>query len=148
MQKRPLLSLRLLACLVAAFVGMLWLIGLERGISESSFDRIKGGMTEKEVVEIIGVPPGQYSSPYWYQTEGFESGGRVDYSANNKGAPSSGHWLVEKDIVKTTRVWGAKNIRISLYFDKDDKVVGKYLVVARKRALSDKLSRWLGLPWW
>jgi len=61
MKRRLLLKLGLVALLGAAlFVVWLWWTEPRTGICRYTASRIEVGMTEEEVVELIGVPPKDY----------------------------------------------------------------------------------------
>ena len=53
-----------IALLLLAVAALLWMMYLsaQTGISERTFQKIKIGMTEKEAINIIGSPPGDYRS--------------------------------------------------------------------------------------
>src|ERR1700681_2556497 len=54
MRKKMLLSLGMLACLLAGLVGFLWVTGRDYRIDWESWAKIKKGMTLQEVEELIG----------------------------------------------------------------------------------------------
>src|SRR5262245_52497407 len=65
MKKRRLIQLVVLACLaLAGFVFFLRWTTPNARISRESFEQIWLGMTEEEVIEILGVPPNNYDLDY------------------------------------------------------------------------------------
>ena len=58
-----LLWLGLVSCIgVAGFVEWLWRMGSEQAIAASIADEIKPGMSEADLLRVVGRPPGDYSS--------------------------------------------------------------------------------------
>ena len=62
--RRNLLSAALAVLLLAGFLAVLRArpAGLSSGINKANFDLIEEGMTQKDVEEIFGCPPGDYTN--------------------------------------------------------------------------------------
>src|SRR5262245_20897752 len=61
MKKRLFIALCLLACFTFILVGSLWAMWSPRHrINEESYQRLRRGMSRNEIIEIFGVPPGDY----------------------------------------------------------------------------------------
>jgi hypothetical protein len=60
MRWRLVLCLAVVVCTVAALVAGYWYMRPRPPIDQASFDKIQIAMTEAEVIEIIGAPPGNY----------------------------------------------------------------------------------------
>jgi hypothetical protein len=60
-RRRILGGLAILLTLAAVGVGIQWLLTPKHRITKESLELIKVGMTQSEVEDILGVPPGDYS---------------------------------------------------------------------------------------
>jgi hypothetical protein len=96
-----------------------------------SYDKIQGEMTQEEVLRIVSVPAGDYST------------GPIDLPSCGNGLPkevyrtaSEGHW----------EEWKADDGILVLLFDGEGRVIAKYFTWAFKREpVVDRLRRLLGL---
>jgi hypothetical protein len=71
-------------------------------ISIASWERIEVGMTEDEVIGILGVPPGTYSGTYW------------------GGHPTQTTFFLIPGTTK--KQWTGQEVIIEIGFDEEDKV--------------------------
>ena len=102
---------------IVAGRGMLWALRPWHRIStREMFECIKNGMTRKEVEEILGVPPGDYSP-----------GGHVGF-----GGGEAGHWLF--DCHSSIESWAAETGKIYVQFDERGTVVRKGFADAFERS--------------
>ena len=135
MRRRLLLSLGLLACLVV--VAICRLLASRHSINRDGWAAIKKGMTRQEVQEILRLPPGDYrsaanKSPKWW--------GRFRITIDYWGKLNSN---------AETVVWESNDGLVEVLFDPDGIVVGAwFLEPTPQEQFTDKLYRWLGLPWW
>jgi hypothetical protein len=60
-RRRVLCGLLLASAVPVCFAGWLWIVGQPRSMG-ARFEQVKKGMTREEVIRIVGVPPGDYSS--------------------------------------------------------------------------------------
>jgi hypothetical protein len=125
--KRRLVGGTALASLGA--LGLALWFGLpEHRITPEALGHIRPGMTSEQVTAVLGVPPGDYTTP------GAERLQAVDPDR------SAFHWHRTED-------WWADGITIRVYYDERGIVLfagSTYSGVAREPLL-DKLRRWLGL---
>ena len=137
MQKRLLLSLGLLACLLV--VGIWQLMASRHSINRDGWAAIKKGMRQQEVQEILRLPPGDHrtadnESPLdrWFR--------RHRYTAD---------WWGELDSNAKMVAWESNDGLVEVLFDPDGIVVGAWFFEPTpQEQFTDKLYRWLGLPWW
>lgn len=117
----------LLGCIgVCLIVGILaiWLTAPKHHISMPSLYAIERGMTKKEVVEILGVPPGNYST----------CGGWAVYFGYGK------------DECPVGEEWVGDEIAIRVVFDDKGIVVGRFMgEVHRNEGFVFHFLSWLGL---
>ena len=109
----------------------LWRIAVEPRIHTENYLHIRRGMSQAEVEELLGGPPGNYgsSSPRWTPP-------------GPTPAPPLG---------SVERVWRDDSNRIAIQFDIEGRVVGHYWQSRLKNAPTDvriaghRIRRWLGL---
>jgi hypothetical protein len=77
----------------AAFAIRAWLAPIPHRINQASYEQIRGGMTEEEVIGILGVPPGHYyrGDCFWGQISGI----RLSARDGKLEAWVSGMWWIE-----------------------------------------------------
>lgn len=131
MKKRILLRLGILAVIAAVgFVLLVWWLGPSNFIGAESFALIQGGMSESEVVEVLGAPGSSDSILLKPKRQLF------DVEAVSFGAPNASGG------VKEWRTLDARAIAVA--FDEH----GKVSMVMRFRVNDnwrDKIRRWLRL---
>jgi hypothetical protein len=134
MTRRPLLVFGLLAGLLALGVGG-WVFWSRDTtcIEEDSFVRLRVGMTETEVVRIIGVPAGDYRT---------DPTGHPAGPLGPTGAFGDGKGIDRKH-------WYSDTYWIQVVFDERGKVAGGFIGVTPgampTESLSAKVRRWLHL---
>jgi len=93
-------------------------------ISEASWERIERGMTEDEVIRILGVPAGLYSGTYW------------------GGHPSQTTFFVVEGTEK--KQWTGKEFVIEIGFDQENKVAWSRLTTLMTSDRQDEpiIDKW------
>ena len=126
MRKRLLLILGCVASVLLAGYVTLRLTAPRHRITEENFAAINKGMTEEDVVELLGVKPGIYASNF---EEVFWPDG-----LNNREGVRHEDWVGEE-------------IAVWIHFDKDGHVLDKFkgYVIPGNASFLDKLRRWLGM---
>jgi hypothetical protein len=134
MQK--LLRLLLVGVALVVLGGWLtvWMTGPKHHITRESIFRIKEGMTQHEIEEILGAPPGDYS-PGDSVVAYLEPPGRL-----------SGNQVAAIAFAKKA-VWVGDEAAVRVWFNNNDKAARcDYGFVVRPQiSLLDKVRRWLGL---
>lgn len=97
------------------------------------FDRIAEGMTQEEVEEILGFPPGEYRSSPGFMLVG---PGHIQKPAEE--------WTKSPYSLK---VWYFDEGHVEVIFDRDGEVAGKYWQADNynQPGLMDRLRTWLRL---
>jgi hypothetical protein len=127
MNRKYYVALGLLACPCLLIVGVLLVLPPRHRINRDSFERIRDGMTEKEVESILGRPAGDYSSGCTFVFDAYH------------GPPDKWVWRQPKR-------WTGDNGSISIYFDdgKVEKTRFQPVFVMPETPLQ-KFRRWLKL---
>jgi hypothetical protein len=111
----------------ALFFGYLWLTAPSNQISEESFRRLRVGMTEMEVDEVFGVPPGDYEI----------------VTKETRSYPSTGGLFIPR-VPATEKVWRRGGLIISVWFDDAaGKVIHSRMRGEWSESFLDKLRRYL-----
>ena len=72
MSRRQILrALTVLLAVAAVGIGIQWLLSPKHRINKESIAQIKEGMTQKEVEDILGVPPGNYAYDGFFTSVGY-----------------------------------------------------------------------------
>lgn len=115
------------------FVAAIW-ICLERNwwhpdITVSSWQRIEKGMTEEQVIGIIGAPPGHYHSSFSDPTQFCHDYGRE---------PAA-------EVVSHKTEWWGDSALITVYFGHDNRVCATQIcaVAYRDIPIQERLKNWL-----
>jgi hypothetical protein len=127
MPKRSrLLPLCLPVLLAPAVVA--WALWPGPGITRVNFGKIRAGMTERDVEDLLGCPAGDYR-------EGEVLGWR----------PAAGGWQAEE--ITYRRSWFGNDLFIHVQFDESDRVVGAFAVEtwSPNPPPVQRLRHWLGL---
>ena len=111
-RRKLLLGVSVPALLVLAGLLLTLLPRPGAGITPASYERIRVGMTEKEVEAVLGVRPGDYS------------GGRAYFPASPRrpGWPPLGSGRRE-----TLRMWAGDEVAVYVWFDDGGQAVDKML---------------------
>jgi hypothetical protein len=126
MRKRVLKLLGLLAAIaVAGFLLLIWITPVPR-LTEETFEQIKGGMSEEQVVALLQVPGSK--SVYWAQ-----AGGSDIVVASYGDRTGEGQW----------KEWANGGQAILIRFDRGK--VGWVAQFKYSESLFDKVRRWLRL---
>ena len=129
MPKRFLLYLGLVIAILAAVAFLSWRPPeIEHRISRQSYERIRAGMSEAEVADLLGVRAGDYTT---HPTElPFCGTGdpREEY------APRVG---------ADERIWKSNLCQIEVVFDEDGVIVSKALTPVWKRSRLEAMFDWL-----
>ena len=96
------------------------------------FHKLKAGMTEREVCDILGGPAGDYSNGGIERLWCWRQWGTVDWGPNG---PNEVAW--------TNKQWIGGALVVTVYFDTDGKVIGAVLfgTVRSKESVFQKLRR-------
>lgn len=106
MRKRICLCAGVLTCLVFAGVAGYWFLQPHPRIDAETLQKIQVGMTEREVIDIIGAPPGNY---------GVGEGELNPFNVST-------FWIFPEKSVKT---WLGRDKAIQIGFADDGKVLSK-----------------------
>ena len=134
MKKRRLIQLIIFACLALAGLVLFlrWTTPNAR-INRESFQQIRTGMTEEEVIEILGVPPRKYDDSY------------VSKRAKKKFDVVGVTDLPGDDPNLITKAWVADGMAIQIGFDQTGKARFVFYY-GFEEAFIDRLRRRLQLP--
>ena len=115
-----------------------------------AYERLRLGMTPMEVEKAIGVPPGRYDE--WEPPRGGITSGQFGIDLRESGLPRASlpHSFPEwRDSDLTIERWVWDDFWIWVVFDKDEKVVGFYLLKSsgptHSPSLLDRLRQFIGL---
>ena len=130
MTKRWLLRLGLFAGVtIVGFWFVLWLTAPDHRINQSSADRIQSGMSLEEVIAIVRVPPGNYTTPGLSR----EAGAKLFMA----------HLQYSKFLDETcTRYWDCDSGCIAVTFDVHDKVT-ETLFTSFPSSFIDRIRSWV-----
>jgi hypothetical protein len=141
MRKRTLRILGVLACLGLLALPVLWAVPSRQRINRASYERIKaGGMTFREVEDLLGGPPGDYCT------------GEVDLDLREYDWEFDNVMSAPEVLLGTRHLrhewWQGDEGTLWVCFDDDD---GDRAIVTtftpglpRDRGLLSRLRRWLG----
>jgi hypothetical protein len=113
------------ASLLAAIMAAIWLFGPSEGpISRTAYGRIKLGMTKDNVLAIMQLTPGAYTTEF-----------HTSVSEESEGQPQNGERLW----------WTSNDAMIDVEFDEREEVCWKgFHAMETERSLHQKLRRF----WW
>jgi hypothetical protein len=131
MKRRWLLKLGVLACLgFVALVAFLWWTAPTHRIDQRGFEKIRAGMTSDDVVSVIRVPPGDYTT---LQLDAMSPGlRRQTLALKNFNNPD----------ISLFKAWLCDSACIVVSFDETDKVRNAYYH-SFAEPWPDVLRRWL-----
>src|SRR5438128_1751089 len=113
MRRRFLISFTLLIGLAAAVFLGFWAMQPRPRIDQETLDKIQIGMTEREVIDIIGAPPGDY--------------GVGNAEVDDWDPTARGRWPAMLKLDDDERSWLGHEKAIVVAFDETRKVSGKRL---------------------
>src|SRR5262245_13758473 len=92
MNRRKWLRIILLAAIaVTALAALVWWTSRPR-ISQATADRIREGMTEQQVIDIVGLPPGSYCSERSFWKQILRANWAVDFQSGKSRIGRPGSW--------------------------------------------------------
>ena len=124
-RRKILAGLAALFTIAAVVVGIQWLLAPKHRINKESLELIKEGMTQKEVEDILGVPPGDYSY----------GGFRDLYFDTWSAEPVSEEWVGEETGIYVT--FDPHGGRVAF--------VRSFNVHPSVETILTKIKRWLGI---
>jgi hypothetical protein len=117
-----------------------WLFPPSDPIGPRSYERIRLGMAEGEVEEILGMPPGHYYTPPRGRL------GPFGLPIEEKGRPPRGLSDAERPL---TKEWWGDDYAVEVAFDQSGKVIACSLLrvsgAGPPPSFLDRLLSWLGL---
>jgi hypothetical protein len=137
---RWLLLVSILAVVVA---GLAWQLWPEPAIGPASFQRIQIGMTQAEVVAIMGILPSDYieATNLW-----INSGARFFPFRNELASiPVGEFYSTFSTKGKMYGVWYGNAYNIKVVFDESNRTVGAILEEVPQYNVLDRTKEWLGI---